>query len=173
MIDFRAYLTELFEKPLTLDRIKQRETLVSYFYKIDPQLEPKNRDESRDNTLTVNFELIGREVDRTDWQLDFVRGGSTAITDKGDAGRVFATVISAVQDFITKHKPDSISFTAAKEEYRPNARSYSKGSRIRLYSSLIKRFAPKMGYALVDNKDRDGAYYANHPALFTLERIKP
>lgn len=168
MIDFRDYLTELFEKPFTLKTVKNRGALVTYVYEINPQLEPKNREENRDNLVTVNFSLMREGEGENEWEVDFVRGGSTALTGKGDAGRVFATVLSAIQDFTKTHKPSTLVFTAAKSELRVSDLSYRSGSRIKLYSAMIKRFAPKFGYRLLDAKDVGSVKH-----LFVLQRVEP
>jgi len=164
--DFRSYLTELFENPFALKSVRRGNALVSYLYQIDPQLEPQNSEENRNNLVTVNFALMN--VEENEWDVDFVRGGSTALTGKGDAGRVFATVLSAIQDFTKAYKPNTLLFTAAKNELRVSDLSYRSGSRVKLYSAMVKRFAPKLGYKLVDAKDVGSVKH-----LFVLQRVNP
>jgi len=163
MNGFRSYLAELFEQPFSLKSVNTGRSFVTYFYEIDPK---QNSENNLDNTITVNFSHINPDED--EWDMDFDRGGTTALTGKGEAGRVFATVLDAVKQFIQKYKPNTVLFTAAKNELRATDLSYRSGSRIKLYHSLIKRFAPRMGYKLVNAKDVGSVKH-----LFVLQRVKP
>jgi len=164
---FVSYLTELFERPFTLKTVQMRNgrwPRVSYLYEINPQLVPQNREENRKNLVTVNFQNTGEG----EWDVDFLRGGSAAITGEGQANQVFTTVLDALRDFTQKHKPHSLSFAVAKNELRATDLSYRSGSRLKLYRSLIKRFAPQMGYKVVFSSDVGSV---NH--FFLLHREKP
>jgi pyrimidine deaminase RibD-like protein/GNAT superfamily N-acetyltransferase len=70
-------------------------------------------------------------------QVEFHRNNSQEVTGEGDAQRIFATVINAIQEFIKKNHPKRITFAADKE---PGA------SRANLYKRLVDRFARPMGY---------------------------
>lgn len=76
------------------------------------------------------------------WSVEFFRNNSQEVTGEGDAQRVFATVLSAIQKFIKKYKPNRIIFSASKEvEQGQNAQS-----RARLYDSLVQRYARAWGF---------------------------
>ena len=76
------------------------------------------------------------------WSVEFFRNNSQEVTGEGDAQRVFATVLSAIQTFIKKYKPNRIIFSASKEvEPGQNAQS-----RARLYDSLVQRYAKAWGF---------------------------
>ena len=76
------------------------------------------------------------------WSVEFFRNNSQEVTGEGDAQRVFATVLSAIQTFIKKYKPNRIIFSASKEvEQGQNAQS-----RARLYDSLVQRYARAWGF---------------------------
>jgi hypothetical protein len=160
MKHFRTYITELFEKPFPLHKITKvggvgRGTFISYLYTINPNLKPMEN-----NIISVEFSL-DRDASDTDWLLEFSRGGAIHITNQGNASRVFASVLHAVQDFITKHKPNTISFSALKGDD-------DIGSRVRLYTTLIKRFAPQIGYELIKRVGYNDE--SDHEVLFVLAR---
>jgi len=76
------------------------------------------------------------------WSVEFFRNNSQEVTGEGDAQRVFATVLSAIQTFIKKYKPNRIIFSASKEvEQGQNVQS-----RARLYDSLVQRYAKAWGF---------------------------
>jgi hypothetical protein len=76
------------------------------------------------------------------WSVEFYRNNSQEVTGEGDAQRVFATVLSAIQTFIKKYKPNRVIFSASKEvEQGQNAQS-----RARLYDSLVQRYAKAWGF---------------------------
>jgi hypothetical protein len=76
------------------------------------------------------------------WNVEFYRNNSQEVTGEGDAPRVFATVLSAIQTFIKKYKPNRVIFSASKEvEQGQNAQS-----RARLYDSLVQRYARAWGF---------------------------
>jgi len=96
------------------------------------------------------------------WSVEFFRNNSQEVTGEGDAQRVFATVLSAIQKFIKKYKPNRIIFSASKEvEQGQNAQS-----RARLYDSLVQRYARAWGFR---------AFRADtgNKVIYELSRIKP
>lgn len=88
--------------------------------------------------LHIMFNHEGAE----EWQVEFYRDNSQAVTGKGDAHRVFATVLSSIQTFIQKEFPQRIVFSATKE-VEPGQNSQS---RAKLYNSLVTRYARAWGY---------------------------
>jgi hypothetical protein len=74
--------------------------------------------------------------------VEFHRNNSQEVTGEGDAQRIFATVLTAIQQFVKEHKPNSISFSASKE-VDPDQNSES---RAKLYDRLVQRYARSMGY---------------------------
>lgn len=77
-----------------------------------------------------------------EWDVEFHRNASTEVTGAGDAQRVFATVLTAIQQFIQQQHPWRIIFSASKD-VRPGQNSQS---RAKLYNSLIARYARAWGY---------------------------
>jgi len=76
------------------------------------------------------------------WSVEFYRNNSQEVTGEGDAQRVFATVLSAIQTFIKKYKPNRVIFSASKEvEQGQNAES-----RASLYDRLVQRYAKSWGF---------------------------
>ena len=66
----------------------------------------------------------------------FTRGGTHEMTGKGDAGRVMATVIKAINIYANKYKPPYLAFSAK-----------SSGGRAGAYTAMIRRYA--QGYELL------------------------
>jgi hypothetical protein len=96
------------------------------------------------------------------WSVEFFRNNSQEVTGEGDAQRVFATVISAIQTFIKKYKPNKIIFSASKEVEQ----GQNSESRARLYDSLVQRYARSWGFR---------AFRADtgNKVIYELSRIKP
>jgi pyrimidine deaminase RibD-like protein/peptidoglycan hydrolase-like protein with peptidoglycan-binding domain len=107
--------------------------------------------------------MFNREDDENDtWGVEFYRDNSQEVTGEGDAQRIFATVLAAIQKFIKKYKPQKLFFSASKE-VEPGQNSES---RAKLYDRLVQRYARDWGYR---------AFRADTGALVRYEfsRIKP
>ena len=164
--DFRQYLTELYDQPFPIFKVEEDNISASYSYKI--------RDDGRndqfgriDDYMVVNFGYI--QPDEEAWDMDFTRGGSTALTGEGQASRVFASVMDAFKRFTKRYYAKTISFYAQKAEIEAKTLSYRSGSRVKLYHSLIKRYAEKYGYRLA--KTRMAAGGTRGIEVFELKRI--
>ena len=97
-----------------------------------------------DNTfLSIMFNKgVSKDSKEEAWSVEFYRNNSQEVTGEGDAQRVFATVLSAIQTFIKKYKPNRVIFSASKEvEDGQNSQS-----RARLYDSLVQRYARAWGF---------------------------
>jgi predicted chitinase len=117
-----------------------------------------------DNTfLSIMFNKgVSKDSKEEAWSVEFYRNNSQEVTGEGDAQRVFATVLSAIQTFIEKYKPNRITFSASKEvEQGQNAQS-----RARLYDSLVQRYARTWGFR---------AFRADtgNKVIYELNRIQP
>ena len=77
------------------------------------------------------------------WDMEFHRGNSQDVTGEGDAYRIFATMLSAVKQFIRTEKPRIVSFQATKD-VDPN--DANPESRAKLYSRMVDKFANGLGY---------------------------
>ena len=83
------------------------------------------------------------------WDMEFHRGGSQDVTGEGDAYRIFATMLSAVKQFIKTENPHIVSFQATKD-VDPN--DANPESRAKLYNRMVDKFANQLGYnASVDD----------------------
>jgi hypothetical protein len=94
------------------------------------------------NYLNISFNPDENQDGKLVWNVEFDRNYSQAVTGEGDAQRVFATVLSAIQIFIKKYKPLKLAFGASKEVDR----GQNSQSRARLYDSLVQRYARAWGY---------------------------
>jgi|APSaa5957512535_1039671.scaffolds.fasta_scaffold16647_3 hypothetical protein len=133
MLKFSEYLPELFNKSEFITWIKQK-----YDHWKGTATTPGGQ------KIMINIFMENeREMS---WELVFSVGNSMAKTGKGESLPVFSTVIKGLEQFLRERKNDVsiLTFDAAKEM------SEKEGSRGKLYSSLIKRFAKKHGFELHD-----------------------
>jgi len=84
-------------------------------------------------------------------QVEFYRNNSQEVTGEGDAQRIFATVLDAIQKYIKKYKPQRLSFSASKEidptlYYGPDDTLPNPESRAKLYDRLVQRYSKALGY---------------------------
>lgn len=95
-------------------------------------------------------------------QVEFYRNNSQEVTGEGDAQRIFSTVLIAIQQYIKKRKPQSLTFSASKE-VEPGQNSQSRAN---LYDRLVQRYARTWGYR---------AFRADNGNLvmYELSRLKP
>ena len=100
----------------------------------------------------TGLEIAFLDQQHNSWMVDFFRDNSTEITGEGDAYRVFATVLTAIREFIVKQKPDKLNFSAEKQDD-------PRGSRASLYDRMIQRYISSTGYALTRQDYPDGATY--------------
>jgi hypothetical protein len=90
----------------------------------------------------TNLSILFNNEGDEEWQVVFDRNNSQSVTGEGDAQRVFATVLNAIQQFIQKEHPWRIIFSASKEvEAEQNSESRAK-----LYDRLVQRYAQAWGY---------------------------
>jgi hypothetical protein len=85
---------------------------------------------------------FSQETKEEAWSVEFYRNNSQEVTGEGDAQRVFATVLSAIQTFIKKYKPNKVYFAANKVDDT----GHDSLSRARLYDSLVQRYARAWGF---------------------------
>lgn len=109
------------------------------------------------SNLSIHFNLESAGPYGTDeeWQVEFWRNQSLAVTGEGDAQRIFATVLAAIEDFIGMEHPERIAFSASKEvEPGQNVQSRAK-----LYDRLIQRYAAGWGYTVARQEGGDKVTY--------------
>lgn len=116
-----------------------------------------------DNTfLSIMFNKgFSQDTKEEAWSVEFYRNNSQEVTGEGDAQRVFATVLSAIQTFIKKYKPNKVIFAANKVDDT----GHDSPSRARLYDSLVQRYAKSWGFK---------AFRADtgNKVMYELSRIK-
>ena len=101
--------------------------------------------------LSIMFSMDYGAYGDEEWQVEFWRNNSQDVTGEGDAQRIFATVLTAIQQFIKQYSPERIRFSATKE----NDNGQTNQSRSSLYTKLVKRYANSWGYS-VDVSDHSG-----------------
>ena len=130
MKSFKHHLTELFDQPIKLYHKSETTYNATYQYLWVNKRGSQN--------LAVEFDTpqVGAGS-KKEWTAAFSRNFSVDVVNKGDASRVFASVIEAFKLFVRKYNPERISFVASKTD---------SGSRVSLYKSLIGRYASQLGY---------------------------
>jgi hypothetical protein len=103
------------------------------------------------SNLSIMFNNEGDD----EWQVEFYRNNSQEVTGEGDAQRIFATVLAAIQKFIQKHQPWRIIFSASKD-VDPGQNSES---RAKLYNRLVQRYAASWGYDTFNEDHGDQVTY--------------
>ena len=120
-----------------------------------------------DNTfLSIMFNKgVSKDSKEEAWSVEFYRNNSQEVTGEGDAQRVFATVLSAIQTFIKEYTPNKIIFSASKE-IETNDDQRKALTRSRLYDSLVQRYARAWGY-------RSFRAENGNIVMYELSRLKP
>ena len=132
--------TEAFDNPHKLD---YDDEIEGYDQTMSVQLPDKTY-------LTITFNNEGNNQ----WVVEFYRANTQELTGQGDAQRIFATVIDAIQKFIKKEKSSHHPSADKMVEPGQNAESRAK-----LYNSLVKRYASALGY---DSKINDQGDQVNY-----------
>jgi hypothetical protein len=108
--------------------------------------------------INISFVPIGGDA----VDIEFKRGGSFDVTGRGDAERVFGTVIQAVTTYLSKYRrPEYILFSG------------KETSRNKLYLRLVARYAARYGYQEIGINDLpDELFSMSLPAdIFILQRV--
>lgn len=159
------YLNELFDKPYKFKKINiaLKDRKMASLTADSPQGE-----------IRISLENFGR-LGKNNFELDFSVGNRFSKTGKGDQFRIFSTVIQGLKMIIDKEKDEikTVTFSADKEydddtfdaafDGRPVSKSTTNLSRSRLYNTMIKKFASKMGFS-VDIDDS-----SNRVTVYTLK----
>jgi hypothetical protein len=135
MIDFRSYLTELFDRPFPVRELKRlghgATTMeVTYHAVVD---------DGQD--LMVDITNIGKW-----WEINFTLDGSHELTHAGKPYRILATVIDAVKMFLKWHTE---TFDELPKQFDMVSKT-SEGKRDAVYSAMMRRFGKQYGYKIAD-----------------------
>jgi len=162
MKSFIQYITELFEKPYTWKRFGKKHSREEILNSVEMTAFGQGRfwfthrygfktDDGRKFVVEILHGM--RIIDRKNTKLihksiasfaDESREVTTGITGKGDAMRIFSTVTAILLDELKEYKPEMMKFSASKHDFRGG--ELGKTGRIKLYKSLMNRFAKKAGY---------------------------
>lgn len=85
-------------------------------------------------SINISFVQVRNNIT----EIEFMRGGSHDVTNRGSELQVFSTVLRAIEEYLSGYQPGAIIFSA------------KEPSRYSLYKKLASRFAPKYGYKQVD-----------------------
>lgn len=82
-------------------------------------------------------------IDKDYWDVEFSIGREFDVTGGGDAFAIFSTILDCLKTFIKKKKPEILKFSAYKSD---DSTDIDSDSRVSLYSSMLRKFATKLGY---------------------------
>jgi GMP synthase-like glutamine amidotransferase len=137
MIDFRSYLTELFERPFPvreLKRIGYGPTTIEVTYQAQ----------------TENGEYLNIDITKINqgWEINFTLDGSHELTHAGKPYRILATVVAAVQMFLKWHTE---TFEQLPKQFDMISKT-SEGKRDAVYSAMMRRFGKQYGYKIANTE---------------------
>lgn len=115
---------------------------------------------SNGTNLSIMFNKDYGDYGDEEWTVEFWRNNSQEVTGEGDQQRVFATVLSAIQQFIDTEHPARIRFSANKD-VDPGQKSQTRSN---LYTKLVQRYANSWGYSVDVDDFADTTVYN----LYTL-----
>ena len=136
--EVKTQINELFDRP------SNWRIIFHTNYDIHYKSNVKNRE------LIVKF---WTDRNQGDWSVVFTVDEVTDVTNGGDEIIIFSTVLNIIENFIHDNDPETLEFSAGKNDIGGD-------SRVRLYNRLIKRFASSVGYKLQDsNEDENEVLY--------------
>jgi len=118
-----------------------------------------------DTELAIRFQKDdGDRNEPGDWSVKFARNHSQEVTGEGNAQRIFATVLGAIQQFVNWYKPDTVTFSASKDPKPPQLDSpagtkVNPQSRAKLYNRMVQRYASAAGYSSQQQEGHDKITY--------------
>jgi|10_taG_2_1085330.scaffolds.fasta_scaffold16701_2 hypothetical protein len=164
MITFKQYITELFDKPykwrkfgnIDVSKLNQAPKLQTYNF---------NTDDGRHIVVDVSHFILsnGKHITTIEFNDESANKQGQKynpgydLTGEGDAMRIMSTVLDTIKDMIKTTNPDMVRFSADKQQGIPgNAFKLKATGRVKLYKTMVKRFAGKLGYTL-DKANDDGS----------------
>lgn len=145
MIEFRQFITEVFDKVYPYHNIVNYPKMVYYGFETENNRPGK---------------VLFDKVDSNIWELNFTIQNSASITGGGDAFKIFSTVIKILEEFLNKYDPEILVFSALKVLVGNSAES-----RIDLYRAMLKKKGKQAGYDFMEDKE-------SNKSTFVLTRSK-
>jgi len=102
-------------------------------------------------------------------EVEFYRNNSQEVTGEGDAMRIFATVLTAIQQYVKKYKPARLTFSARKEVEQDQ----NTESRAKLYDRLVQRYSNAWGYRALRADNEDLVIYELSRLTSVKEEVNP
>lgn len=149
MQSFREFITEVFDTAYTFTLKKKGEDSYKASFKTDA---------GQSGEVDIRYLKSGIFYHGGHYYLDFSIDGSQDITGKGDAFKIFSTVLKVMENFTNQVHPDVMVFTSSKpgEDWLADV---DQGSREKLYDALVKKFASKLGYSFKKTEQDQWAVY--------------
>jgi hypothetical protein len=143
VIDFRSYLTELFDNPFPvreLKRIGWQSSVIEITYQAQTDAEPYL---GIPQYLNIDITKINQG-----WEINFTLDGSHELTHAGKPYRIFASVVEAVKMFLKWHME---TFNELPKQLDMISKT-SEGKRDAVYSALMRRFGKQYGYKIANTE---------------------
>lgn len=143
-------ITESLDKPYPINMLRlddgdwYGDAMLDDGGRLEITIEKKLRQQRiryKDNDGRTKFKKIEPK-----YELQFVRNGTDEVTGDGNSFRIFATIKSAVEQFVTQEKFSVFSFAAKTDDGT---------GRINLYRRFAKMLARKLRFRLVEQKVDD------------------
>lgn len=122
------FITELFSPKGGLPLEWESNMGAVYAYAFDPNTNKK---------IEIHFWQLPESA----VEIDFMVDESYNLTNKGDQFTVFATVVNAIKEYDERYAPNYLIFSA------------KEANRKSLYTQMVKRLAPTVGYAIGNIND--------------------
>jgi hypothetical protein len=143
VIEFRSYLTELFDKPFPvreLKRIGWQSSVIEITYQAQTDADPYL---GIPQYLNIDITKINQG-----WEINFTLDGSHELTHAGKPYRIFASVVEAVKMFLKWHME---TFNELPKQLDMISKT-SEGKRDAVYSALVRRFGKQYGYKIANTE---------------------
>jgi hypothetical protein len=143
VIEFRSYLTELFDKPFPvreLKRIGWQSSVIEITYQAQTDADPYL---GIPQYLNIDITKINQG-----WEINFTLDGSHELTHAGKPYRIFASVVEAVKMFLKWHME---TFNELPKQLDMISKT-SEGKRDAVYSALMRRFGKQYGYKIANTE---------------------
>jgi len=138
MKSYKEILLEVFNTSYNYKKVKETKKEVNYVF------------DSKNDKITVSF-LKTRIEGSYDWTVDFYdKNGNTEANQKGDAFKIFATVIKVIKEFINNNEFERLRIRATKKD------NGAENNKIKLYKKmLLKELPNSISLSLQKSKDME------------------
>lgn len=148
MITFAQYLFESFNSSYPFQVIEDDDQFVFVSFKTEDG-----------SDVRMEMSMEGLSAYPGMWNIEFSRDNRYGITEKGDAFRIFATVLKIIEWLIRTREVTGLSFYADKAMNLDSPNLEKNESRSKLYKRMVNRFSSKYGFRSKIKEKRDSTSF--------------